>query len=62
MKNKTFSSHKEASLYFNTVSQNHDAFLIYNYEDSCYEVINQDLFDHYQNEFGLHMELIDCNC
>ena len=61
MKNKTFLHYKNASLYFFTVSQNHVAFFIHNIEENCYEVIDQDMFDHYQYEFDLAMELIDCN-
>ena len=59
MKNKTFLFYKNAALYFDIVSQNYVAFFIHNKEEECYEVINQDLYDHYQNEFDLHMELID---
>jgi hypothetical protein len=62
MKNKTFSFYKNAALYFNTVSYNYVAFFIHNKEDECYEVIDQDMFDHYQNEFDLDMELIDFTC
>lgn len=61
MKNKTFLHYKNASLYFSIVSQNHIAFFIHNMEENCYEVIDQDMYDHYRNEFNLAMELLDCN-
>ena len=61
MKNKTFSHYKNASLYFSIVSQNYVAFFIHNMEENCYEVIDQDRYDHYAFEFDLAMELIDCN-
>ena len=44
------------------VSHNYVAFFIHNKEEECYEVIDQDMFDHYQNEFNLDMELIDFTC
>lgn len=62
MKNKTFLFYKNAALYFNTVSQNYVAYFIYNREDETYEVINQDRYDHYTNEFDLDMELLEFYC
>ena len=62
MKNKSFLFYKNASLYFNTVSQNYVAFFIHNKEEECYEVIDQDTYDHYAFEFDLDMELIDFTC
>ena len=62
MKNKTFLFYKNAALYFNIVSQNYVAFFIHNKEEECYEVINQDLYDYYDGEFDLDMEVLDFFC
>lgn len=62
MKNKIFNNLWFAQCYYTQVSQNYVAFLIYNNEDEMYEVINQDLYDHYTNEFDLDMRVIDFSC
>lgn len=58
MKNKIFPTRKSALVYFNQVAENHEAFLIYNREEGVYEVITQELYDHYLEEFDLDMELL----
>ncbi len=62
MKNKNFTSLNKAFTYFDMVKLNFVAFLIHNREDDVYEVINQDLYDHYLEEFDLDMELIELSC
>ena len=62
MKNKNFTSLNKAFIYFDMVKLNFVAFLIHNREDDVYEVINQDLYDHYLDEFDLDMELIELSC
>lgn len=62
MKNKSFETLYLARHYYRQVSHNYVAFLIHNKEDECYEVIDQDLYDHYAFEFDLDMELIDFAC
>jgi len=62
MKNKNFTSLNKAFTYFDMVKLNFVAFLIHNREDDTYEVINQDLYDHYTEEFDLDMELIELSC
>ena len=62
MKNKTFNTIDAAYKYYDVVSQNYVAFLILNREDECYEVINQDLYDHYTFEFDLDMVIMDFVC
>ena len=62
MKNKNFTSLNKAFTYFDMVKLNFVAFLIHNREDDVYEVINQDLYDHYLDEFDLDMELIELSC
>ena len=59
MINKTFLSQSKARQYFNRISETYVCFFIYNKEDSVYEVVNQDLIDHYDEEFDLDYELID---
>ena len=59
MKNKTFLSQAKARQYFNRISETYVCFFIHNREDDVYEVVNQDLFDHYDQEFDLDYELID---
>ena len=59
MKNKSFNTLWFAKCYYNQVSQNYVAFLIYNNEEEVYEVINQDLYDHYDAECELDMRLIN---
>ena len=48
-----------ARRYFNAINQTYVCFFIYNREDGLYEVICQDTFDHYDQEFNLDYELID---
>ena len=62
MKNKSFKTLYLAQAYYNQVSHNYVAFLIHNREDDTYEVVNQDLYDHYDAEFDIDMELIDFTC
>ena len=62
MINKSFKLKFHASSYFYEVSQNYVAFFIYNKEDDVYEVINQDRYDHYVNEFDLDMEVLEFYC
>ncbi len=62
MKNKNFTSLNKAFTYFDMVKLNFVAFLIHNREEYRYEVINQDLYDHYVDEFNLDMELIELSC
>ena len=59
MINKTFNTLAYARRYFNRINQTYVCFLIHNREDDLYEVINQDTFDHYDQEFNLDYELID---
>ena len=59
MNNKTFNTLAYARRYFNRINQTYVCFLIHNREDDLYEVINQDTFDHYDQEFNLDYELID---
>jgi len=51
MKNKSFDNAISARDYYNEVTHNYVAFFIYNYEEEEYEVINQELYDHYTEEF-----------
>jgi len=62
MQNKSFKLKFHARSYFYEVCRNYVAFFIYNKEDDVYEVINQDLYDHYTNEFDLDMDVIDFFC
>ena len=62
MQNKTFTYYSNAKFYFNKVSQNYVAYLIYNKENDMYEVISQDRYDHYDGEFDLDMDVIDFFC
>ena len=62
MKNKSFDNAISARDYYNEVTHNYVAFFIYNYEEEEYEVINQDLYDHYTEEYDLHMRVIDFAC
>ena len=62
MKNKNFTSLNKAFTYFDMIKLNFVAFLIHNREEDVYEVINQDLYDHYTEEFDLDMELIELSC
>ena len=62
MRNKSFETLYLARQYYREVSHNYVAFLIHNREEECYEVICQDLYDHYAFEFDLDMELIDFAC
>jgi len=62
MKNKNFTSLNKAFTYFDMIKLNFVAFLIHNREEDIYEVINQDLYDHYTEEFDLDMELIELSC
>ena len=62
MQNKSFRTLYFAQAYFNKVSQTYVAYLIHNRENDVYEVINQDLYDHYDAEFDLDMEVIDFFC
>ena len=62
MINKSFKLKFHARLYFFEVSQNYVAYFIYNREDDTYEVINQDRYDHYTNDFDLDMELLEFYC
>lgn len=62
MQNKSFTYLSSAKFYFNKVSQNYVAYLIYNKENDMYEVINQDRYDHYDGEFDLDMDVIDFFC
>lgn len=59
MNNKSFKTLAAAYRYFHFVNQTYVCFLIQNKEDDTYEVIDQELYDHYQNEFDLDMSLID---
>ena len=59
MINKTFLSQAKARQYFNRISETYVCFFIHNREDNVYEVVNQDLIDHYDEEFDLDYELID---
>ena len=59
MKNKAFENYYLALDYFNRITDTYVAFFIYNKEEEHYEVIDQDLFDHYDQEFNLDYELID---
>jgi len=62
MKNKSFKTLYFAQAYYNQVNYNYVAYLIHNRESGMYEVINQDLWEHYTEEFDLDMELIDFTC
>lgn len=62
MKNKSFKTLYFARAYYNQVTHNYVAFLIHNRESDMYEVTNQDLYDHYDAEFDLDMELLDFYC
>jgi len=62
MKNKSFNTLESAYKYYDVVSQNYVAFLILNREEDKYEVINQDLYDHYAFEFDLDMVIMDFVC
>ena len=62
MQNKSFRTLYFAQAYFKAVTQTYVAYLIHNRESDMYEVINQDLYDHYDAEFDLDMELIDFSC
>lgn len=62
MRNKSFETLYLARHYYRQVSHNYVAFLIHNRESDMYEVICQDLYDHYAFEFDLDMELIDFAC
>ena len=62
MKNKSFKTLYFAQAYYNQVAQTYVAFLIYNKEDECYEVIDQDRYDHYVNDFNLDMEVLEFYC
>ena len=59
MNNKTFNTLAYARQYFNRISESYVCFLIHNREDDVYEVVNQNLIDHYDEEFNLDYELID---
>ena len=62
MKNKSFNTLYFAQAYYNQVTQTYVAYLIHNRESDMYEVINQDLYEHYDAEFDLDMEVIDFFC
>lgn len=62
MKNKSFNTLFFAECYYRQVTHNYVAFLIYNNEEEEYEVINQDLYDHYTEEYDLDMRVIDFAC
>ena len=59
MNNKSFDNYYLALDYFKRMTDIYVAFFIYNKEEEHYEVINQDLMDHYDQEFDLDYELID---
>lgn len=59
MKNKSFNTLPSARRYFNLVQSKYVCFLIENKEEGVYEVIDQDLYDHYIYQFNLDMNLID---
>ena len=62
MKNKSFKTLSSAQSYFNRMQDTHVCFLIHNREEGTYEVIDQDLYDHYVQEFDLDMDVIDFIC
>ena len=59
MRNKTFSGLRQAYKHFFSLPEDTIAYLLHNREENTYEVVNQELYDHYQNEFCLDMELLD---
>ena len=62
MRNKAYDDYYNALDYFKRITDHYVAFFIYNKERECYEVIDQDLYDHYVNEFNLDMEVLDFFC
>lgn len=58
MKNKAFDNYYLALDYYNRMIDTYVAFFIYNKEKEHYEVIDQELFDHYDAEFDLDYELL----
>ena len=62
MKNKAYNDYYLALDYYRRMIDTYVAFFIYNKEEECYEVINQDLYDHYTGEFDLDMELLEFYC
>ena len=59
MKNKRYDNYYLALDYYNRMIDTYVAFFIYNKKEEYYEVINQDLFDYYEQALGLDYELID---
>ena len=59
MKKKSFDTLRLAYKHFKTLPEDSVAFLVHNKEDGVFEVINQELYDHYQNDVLLDMELLD---
>ena len=59
MNNKSFKTLAAAYRYFHFVNQTYVCFLIQNKEDDTFEVIDQELYDHYDAEFNLDYELND---
>jgi len=59
MKNKKYDNYYLALDYYNRMIDTYVAFFIYNKKEKYYEVINQDLFDYYEQALGLDYELID---
>jgi hypothetical protein len=58
MKNKTFQSRAKAYEYFWNCATDYICFLIRDYENDRYQVIDEDTLDYLQNDFNLHMDVI----
>lgn len=61
MRNKAYKDYYLALDYYRRMVDTYIAFFIYNKEEEVYEVIDEDLYDHYTNEFGLDMEILECS-